>query len=62
MVGMNPRHSREEIAQELVAKATELWGQERAEAMRRALEEAAEHLLLVAQNLPGREEEPAFFL
>ena len=62
MVGMNPRHSQEGITQELVAKATELWGQERAEAIRGALEEVAENLWLVAQNLPDREAEPAFSL
>ena len=62
MVGMNPNLSRQEIAQELVAKAEELWGQERAEAIRALLEEVAGNLWLVAQNPPDREQEPAFFL
>ncbi len=62
MVGMNPGQAQEGIAQELVAKATELWGQGRAQAIHRVLEETARNLWLVAENLPDREEEPAFFL
>ena len=62
MVGMDPRHSQDAIAQELMAKATELWGQKRAEESREVLEQAAEYLWLIAQNLPDREQEPAFFL
>ena len=62
MVGMNPRLSQEAIAQELVAKAMELWGRQRALAIQSVLEEAAEYLWVVAQNPPGVEEEPAFFL
>ena len=61
MVGLNPRHSQEEMAQELVSRATEVWGQERVEATRKVLEEMAGYLWVVAQNLPDREEEPAFF-
>ena len=61
MVGMNPSHSQEAIAQELVAKATEFWGRDRAEAIRAALEEAAQNLWLVAQNPPDPGEEPVFF-
>ena len=62
MVGMNPRQSQEEILKELSAKATEFWGQERAEALRAVLEESAANLWLLAQNLPDVEQEPAFFL
>ena len=62
MVGMNPAQSQDEIARELYAKATELYGEQRAEAIRATLEEAAEHLWVISQNLPDKEEEPAFFL
>ena len=62
MVGMNPAQSQQEIAQELFAKATELYGAERAEAIRATLEEAAEHLWVISHNLPDKAEEPAFFL
>ena len=62
MVGMNPAQSREEIARELFAKATELYGAHRAEAIRSSLDEAAEHMWVISQNLPDREQEPAFFL
>ena len=62
MVGMNPAQSQQDIARELFAKATELYGAQRAEAIRATLEEAAEHLWVISQNLPDREEEPAFFL
>jgi hypothetical protein len=59
---MDPGQSRQEIARELFAKATELYGPQRAEAIRATLDEAAEHLWVIAQNLPDKEEEPAFFL
>lgn len=62
MVGMNPAQSQQEIARELFAKATELYGPQRAEAIRATLEEAAEHLWTISRNLPDKEEEPAFFL
>lgn len=62
MVGMNPAQSQQEIARELFAKATELYGAQRAEAIRATLEEAAEHLWVISQNLPDKEQEPAFFL
>lgn len=62
MVGMNPAQSQQDIARELYAKATELYGAQRAEAIRATLEEAAEHLWVISQNLPDKEEEPAFFL
>ena len=62
MVGMNPAQTQQDIARELYAKATELYGAQRAEAIRATLEEAAEHLWVISQNLPDKEEEPAFFL
>ncbi|MCE2403630.1 MAG: hypothetical protein J4F43_00540 [Dehalococcoidia bacterium] len=59
---MNPAQSQQEIARELFDKATELYGAQRAEAIRATLEEAAEHLWVISHNLPDKEEEPAFFL
>jgi hypothetical protein len=50
------------VAQELQEKAADLWGQERARRMGPAMRQAAELLQQVADNLPKREEEPAFFL
>ena len=62
MVGMNPSQSQQDIAQELFAKATELYGARRAEAIRATLDEAAEYMWVISQNLPDKEQEPAFFL
>ena len=62
MVASNPGPSREGIARELMAKAAELWGRERAEEIRAAVEETAAHLWLVAQAPPDPEVEPGFFL
>ena len=62
MVSIDPAQSREEIARELFAKAEELYGAQRAEAIRATLDEAAEHLWVISHNLPDKEEEPAFFL
>ena len=62
MVGMRNDASVESLAQELEDKAADLWGQERASRMGPAMRQAAEHLQQVANNLPKREEEPAFFL
>ena len=62
MVGMNPRLSQEGITVELLAKATEFWGQGRADAIRPLLEEMGGYLWLVSQNLPDPEREPVFFV
>ena len=62
MVGMNPSQSQQDIARELFTKATELYGTQRAEAIRATLDEAAEHVWVISQNLPDKEQEPAFFL
>jgi hypothetical protein len=50
------------VAKELQEKAADLWGEERASQMGHAMRQAAELLQQVADNLPRREEEPAFFL
>ena len=62
MVGMRNDASIDAVAQELQDKAADLWGQERASRMAPAMRQAAELLQQVADNLPKREEEPAFFL
>ena len=62
MVGMDPRHDEEALVRELMAKAAELWGRERAEAIRSTLQETARNIRLVAQDPPGQEQEPAFYL
>ena len=62
MVGMRRDASIEAMARELQDKAAELWGQERASQIGPAMQQAAEYLQQVADNLPSREEEPAFFL
>ena len=62
MVGMRNDASIDAVAQELQDKAADLWGQERASRMGPAMRQAAELLQQVADNLPKREEEPAFFL
>lgn len=62
MVGMDPGLARDQIARELVDKAAELWGRDRAEAVRPFLEGVADNLWIVRQNPPDPEQEPAFFL
>jgi hypothetical protein len=62
MVGMSPSLSKDDISGELVAKATELWGEGRAVAIRSTLDNVAESLWVLGQNLPDLEQEPAFFL
>ena len=62
MVGMRNDASIDTVAKELQEKAADLWGEERASQMGPAMRQAAELLQQVADNLPRREEEPAFFL
>ena len=62
MVGMRHGVDKNAIAAELLEKAAELWGQARADQIRGALHQAADYLHQVAENLPARDEEPAFFL
>ena len=59
---MRPDDSRQHVAEELLERAARFWGPERAKAIQPVLEEMAGKLLLLAQNPPNREEEPAFFL
>ena len=62
MVGMRQGATVEEIATELKQKAAQLWGQARATQLDGPLNDMAEFLHQVAENLPDREDEPAFFL
>ena len=61
MVSMDPKVSKEEIIAQLVQRAEAVWGPERAQAIHASLEEAGANLWILNQNLPQREEEPAFF-
>lgn len=59
---MRPDDSRQDVTQELVERASRIWGRSRGEVIRPVLEEMAGNLLVLAQNPPNPEEEPAFFL
>ncbi len=56
-----PMSSKEEIASSLKARAEELWGTQRASELQKLLEETAEHVWQVSQDLPDEEEEPGFY-
>ena len=62
MVGMRLGATVDEIAADLKEKAAQLWGQVRASQLDEPLNEMAGYIHQVAENLPDREEEPAFFL
>lgn len=53
--------SKQEISRELAKKAGVLWGEQRAQEIGAGLDQVAGFLERVAQNLPEKEEEPAFF-
>ena len=57
-----PMGSREEVAASLGQRAKELWGPRRAEAIHSVIEQTAEHIWQVSQNLPADDEEPGFYL
>ena len=61
MVSMDPKLSKEEMVAQLTDRARAVWGPERAEALNGALEEAGANLWVLTDNLPDRDEEPAFF-
>ena len=54
--------ARQDIAEALHQRATELYGPERADAIRSYLEQMAEHLWLLSTKAPSREVEPGFFM
>ena len=55
---MNPEITFEKLYQ----RAVEMWGEERAEADRQTLRERAYALQAISDNLPPREQQPAFLL
>ena len=56
-----PMSSKEEIASSLKAHAEVLWGAQRATELQGLLEQTAEHVWKISQDLPGDEEEPGFY-
>ena len=52
----------EQITDSLKERATELWGRERAEAMRPVIEETAANIRRIAQDPPPPDEEPGFLV
>ena len=57
-----PMSSKEEILASLEGMAAALWGKERVEQHRTAIEGAAGHIWQLSQDLPSFEEEPGFYL
>ena len=62
MAGMPGGKDREAILQGMHDKASALWGPERARLLEDSLQQMADYLSQLEENLPHREEEPAFFL
>ena len=58
---MSSQDSIEDILRELTDRATALWGEERAVAMRPELEQTARHLQEIGRGTPGRDVEPGFY-
>ena len=56
-----PMGSKTEIASSLEARAEELWGPQRATELQELLEQTAEHVWKISQDLPNDEEEPGFY-
>lgn len=50
-----------EIVESLKRRARELWGVERAEAIQDIIEQTAEHVHRVFEDLPTKDEEPGFY-
>ena len=59
--GTEPMASREEIVSSLKRRASELWGQERAQALLPVVEETATVIWRISQDLPPADEEPGFY-
>ena len=58
---MSPEESLEDILRDLTDRATALWGEERAGAMRPELEQTARQLQEIGRETPGRDVEPGFY-
>ena len=53
--------SKEEITGSLEARAEELWGAQRASELHQLLEQTAENVWQISQDLPDDGEEPGFY-
>ena len=53
--------AKDDIARSLTRRATELWGLERADELRGLIDQTADHVWRLAENLPADEEEPGFY-
>ena len=53
--------TKKEIIESLKARAIELWGQERADAIRPGIETTAGHIWQLSQDLPRTDEEPGCY-
>ncbi|MFQ6026978.1 MAG: hypothetical protein ACE5Q6_05610 [Dehalococcoidia bacterium] len=58
---MTPDDSQEEILRHLLELSEKRWGQARTAQIRAELEQGAQHLRAVRQNLPQLETEPGFY-
>ena len=56
-----PMSSKENIAGSLEARAEELWGKQRASELQQLLEQTAENVWQISQDLPDDAEEPGFY-
>lgn len=56
-----PQVSTDTALRRLTEPAKARWGDDYAEQHRQLLQQAAEHIASIANNLPGTETEPAFF-
>ena len=59
---MEEKKERQAIAETLFCRASELYGPERAQALRPNLEQMAQHLWLLSTQAPPPEVEPRFFV
>ena len=48
--------------EKLYARAVEMWGQERADADKQNLQQKAAALKTISENLPARDQQPAFYI
>ena len=59
---MDDEQSEQKILADLTHRAEQLWGSERAEALRVQLQDTARQLAEIRRNPPAAEVEPGFFL
>jgi hypothetical protein len=61
MVAIRPEATFDEVLLELRARASALWGEERAGAISGPIEQTARQLWEIGRSLPHREVEPGFY-